>query len=44
MNFRIDNLAMIRLKQNDLAKIKIMTIYSPNQLEFTGMSVTQIFI
>jgi hypothetical protein len=43
-NFRIANLAMIRLKQQGLRNIKTMHIYSPNQLDFTGISINQIFI
>lgn len=35
--FRIDNLTMIRLKQNDLGKIKTLPIYSPYQHNFKGI-------
>ncbi|CAF4049787.1 unnamed protein product [Rotaria sp. Silwood2] len=33
---KIENLAMLRLTQPDLAKIKTLAVYSPTQLTFTG--------
>jgi hypothetical protein len=34
--FRMDTLAMIRLKQDELAKIKTLAIYSSTQLDLFG--------
>ncbi|CAF1340801.1 unnamed protein product [Rotaria sordida] len=37
---KIENLAMLRLRQSNLAKMKTLTIYSPTQLTFTDLHPT----
>ncbi|CAF2738965.1 unnamed protein product [Rotaria sp. Silwood2] len=38
---KIENLAMLRLTQPDLAKIKTLAVYSPTQLTFTDLHPTE---